>query len=29
VRASNRPEGGLEVKIQIPAASEFALPAHS
>ena len=29
VRASNRPEGGLEVKIQIPAAPGFALPAHS
>jgi two-component system sensor histidine kinase CpxA len=29
VRASNRPEGGLEVKIQIPAAPAFALPAHS
>jgi signal transduction histidine kinase len=29
VRASNRPEGGLEVEIRIPAASAFALPAHS
>ncbi len=29
VRASNRPEGGLEVKLQIPAAPAFALPAHS
>jgi two-component system sensor histidine kinase CpxA len=29
VRASNRPEGGLEVEIQIPAAPGFALPAHS
>jgi len=29
VRASNRPEGGLEVEIRIPAAPAFALPAHS
>ncbi|HUM05015.1 MAG TPA: ATP-binding protein [Terriglobales bacterium] len=29
VRASNRPEGGLEVEIRIPAAAAFALPAHS
>lgn len=29
VRASNRPEGGLEVEIRIPAVSAFALPAHS
>lgn len=29
VRASNRPEGGLEVEIRIPAAPVFALPAHS
>jgi two-component system sensor histidine kinase CpxA len=29
LRASNRPEGGLEVEIRIPAVSEFALPAHS
>lgn len=29
VHASNRPEGGLEVEIRIPAAPAFALPAHS
>jgi two-component system sensor histidine kinase CpxA len=29
VRASNRPGGGLEVEIRIPAAPEFALPVHS
>jgi two-component system sensor histidine kinase CpxA len=29
LRASNRPEGGLEVEIRIPAVSGFALPAHS
>ncbi|HYU46208.1 MAG TPA: ATP-binding protein [Terriglobales bacterium] len=29
VRASNRPEGGLEVEIRIPPVSGFALPAHS
>jgi two-component system sensor histidine kinase CpxA len=29
VRASNRPEGGLEVEIRLPAVSGFALPAHS
>jgi two-component system sensor histidine kinase CpxA len=29
LRASNRKEGGLEVEIRIPAASGFALPAHS
>jgi two-component system sensor histidine kinase CpxA len=29
MRASNRPEGGLEVEIRIPAVSAFALPAHS
>ncbi len=29
VRASNRPEGGLEVEIRIPAAPAFALPVHS
>jgi len=29
LRASNRPEGGLEVEIRIPAAPAFALPAHS
>jgi two-component system sensor histidine kinase CpxA len=29
MRASNRPEGGLEVEIRIPAVPEFALPAHS
>ena len=29
LRASNRPEGGLEVEIRIPAASGFALPVHS
>jgi two-component system sensor histidine kinase CpxA len=29
VRASNRPEGGLEVELRIPAAPAFALPAHS
>ena len=29
MRASNRPGGGLEVEIRIPAGSEFALPAHS
>jgi two-component system sensor histidine kinase CpxA len=29
LRASNRPEGGLEVEIRIPALSGFALPAHS
>jgi two-component system sensor histidine kinase CpxA len=29
VRASNRPEGGLEVEIRIPALSGFALPVHS
>jgi len=29
VRASNRPEGGLEVEIRLPAAPAFALPAHS
>jgi two-component system sensor histidine kinase CpxA len=29
VRASNRPEGGLEVEIRIPAAPAFALRAHS
>jgi len=29
LRASNRPEGGLEVEIRIPAVSAFALPAHS
>jgi two-component system sensor histidine kinase CpxA len=29
VRASNRPEGGLEVEIRIPAAPAFALPAYS
>lgn len=29
VRASNRPEGGLEVEIRIPASPAFALPAHS
>ena len=29
LRASNRPEGGLEVEIRIPAAAGFALPAHS
>ena len=29
LRASNRKEGGLEVEIRIPAATGFALPAHS
>ena len=29
LRASNRPEGGLEVEIRIPAVAGFALPAHS
>ena len=29
VRASNRPGGGLEVEIRIPAAPGFALPVHS
>jgi len=29
LRASNRPEGGLEVEIRIPAVSGFALPANS
>jgi two-component system sensor histidine kinase CpxA len=29
VRASNRPEGGLEVEIRVPAAPAFALPAYS
>ncbi len=29
IRASNRPEGGLEVEIRVPAALGFALPAHS
>jgi len=29
LRASNRPEGGLEVEIRIPAVPGFALPAHS
>jgi two-component system sensor histidine kinase CpxA len=29
LRASNRPEGGLEVEIRIPAVSGFALPVHS
>jgi len=29
LRASNRPEGGLEVEIRIPVVSGFALPAHS
>jgi len=29
LRASNRPEGGLEVEIRIPAIAGFALPAHS
>ncbi len=29
VCASNRPEGGLEVEIRLPAVSAFALPAHS
>ncbi len=29
VHASNRPEGGLEVEIRIPAVSPFALPVHS
>jgi two-component system, OmpR family, sensor histidine kinase CpxA len=29
LRASNRPGGGLEVEIRIPAVSGFALPAHS
>jgi two-component system sensor histidine kinase CpxA len=29
LRASNRPEGGLEVEIRIPSVSGFALPAHS
>ena len=29
LRASNRPEGGLEVEIRIPALSGFALPVHS
>jgi two-component system, OmpR family, sensor histidine kinase CpxA len=29
LRASNRKEGGLEIEIRIPAASGFALPAHS
>jgi two-component system sensor histidine kinase CpxA len=29
LRASNRPEGGLEVEIRMPAAPGFALPAHS
>jgi two-component system sensor histidine kinase CpxA len=29
LHASNRPEGGLEVEIRIPAAPAFALPAHS
>jgi two-component system sensor histidine kinase CpxA len=29
LRASNRPEGGLEVEIRIPVVSAFALPVHS
>jgi two-component system sensor histidine kinase CpxA len=29
VRASNRPGGGLEVELRIPAASGFAIPVHS